>query len=448
MNVYQTVLDLIVNRLFEGIIILLLYTYVVGKSSFIRQNRLQSFMFVVTYTVFSQWIDMFMVRGINTLFYVVFCILILSFITKTSFFSSVIAIAIIDIFFVIIELFIVVLSILILRKDYNSLFNIVSYSVFGGIIVRGIEFFILFLVYNAKKSLFNFRLFKKENYIVSTGLIQMFIFCVLVPIFLAGIYIENKNLIFQILTLLLWILTTIFGVIDFIEREKITKANYQFKLQEANIENMKEIIGILRKSHHDIANHLNTIAAIARMNEGNTNQKVEEYVSNITNDLKQSYKSYNTGNEYINGLLAVKYTHAFDMGIRLEVDFEAKLSLIDVGDQALISIVSNIIDNAIQALENQHDGTDRFISVSGYMEGEKYTLSICNNGPVIPEKSLGKIFESGYSTKDKKNKDHGFGLYIVKKYVTRYSGEISVSSSEGETEFLIRFPVCKKVDVI
>lgn len=448
MNAYQIVLDFIINRLFEGIITFLLYIYIVGKRSFVLQNKLKSFLFVAIYTVFSQWIDMFMTHGINTFFYVIFCILILSFITKTNFYSSVIAVAIIDIFFVITELLVVVLSILILRKDYNSLFNMDSYLILGGLIVRGIEFFVLYLIYNIKKNLFNFKLFKKDNYIVSTGLIQMFIFCVLVPIFLAEIYLEKKILLFQILTLLIWILTTINGVIDFMEREKIVKTNCQFKLQEANIENMKEIISILRKNHHDIANHLNTIVAIARIKEGDTTKKIEEYVSNLTYDLKQSYKSYNTGNEYINGLLAVKYAHAFEMGIRLEVDFEAKLNLIDVDDKALISIVSNIIDNAMQALENQHDRTDRFISVSGYMESEKYILSICNNGPAIPEKSLGKIFESGYSTKNKKNKDHGFGLYIVKQYVTRHSGEITVSGMEGETEFLIRFPVCKEADVI
>jgi sensor histidine kinase regulating citrate/malate metabolism len=79
----------------------------------------------------------------------------------------------------------------------------------------------------------------------------------------------------------------------------------------------------------------------------------------------------------------------------------------------------------------------KFISVSGYLESSKYILSICNNGPAIAQQNLGKIFEIGFSTRNNENKEHGFGLYIVKQYVEENNGEISVSSCEDETEFLI-----------
>jgi sensor histidine kinase regulating citrate/malate metabolism len=84
---------------------------------------------------------------------------------------------------------------------------------------------------------------------------------------------------------------------------------------------------------------------------------------------------------------------------------------------------------------------NRFISVSGYLENSKYILSICNNGSVIPQQDLSKVFEMGFSTKNNRNKEYGFGLYITKQYIEENNGEISVSSCEDETEFIIMFPV-------
>lgn len=156
----------------------------------------------------------------------------------------------------------------------------------------------------------------------------------------------------------------------------------------------------------------------------------------INNDLKSSF----TGNNYINGLLAVKSNSAFEKGIRFEVDFETKLDAINIADQALISIISNIVDNALQAMEEVTAG-DRFISVSGYIENAKYILSICNNGPAIEPQNLSRVFETGFSTKNDVSKEHGFGLYIVKQYVEEHNGMISVSSCEDETEFVVRFPI-------
>lgn len=63
--------------------------------------------------------------------------------------------------------------------------------------------------------------------------------------------------------------------------------NYQFKLQEANAKNMEEVINILRKNHHDIGNHLNTILALTQKRELITLDKINEYVYSI-NKLKTS----------------------------------------------------------------------------------------------------------------------------------------------------------------
>nr|WP_242649483.1 ATP-binding protein [Clostridium kluyveri] len=64
-----------------------------------------------------------------------------------------------------------------------------------------------------------------------------------------------------------------------------------------------------------------------------------------------------------------------------------------------------------------------------------------DNGDVIPENIIEKIFNRGFSTKVKQNDLHGFGLYITKQLVEKNNGTISVESITEKTKFLIKFKI-------
>lgn len=103
------------------------------------------------------------------------------------------------------------------------------------------------------------------------------------------------------------------------------------------------------------------------------------------------YHYYNSGDDYIDGLLAVKSNFAFEHNITLEVDFEQILNtaaLIDPYD--LICILSNIVDNAFDAVLMNKKQKNHFILC--YNLGQNYCLSISNNGPPIPQEKLDLIF--------------------------------------------------------
>ena len=70
-------------------------------------------------------------------------------------------------------------------------------------------------------------------------------------------------------------------------------------------------------------------------------------------------------------------------------------------------------------------------------------LKIQNNGPKIPKKILDKIFDNGFTTKENKESNNGFGLAIVKELVESYNGKVQVSSTDKFTEFTIFLPTIK-----
>ncbi|MFQ9247465.1 MAG: ATP-binding protein [Clostridium paraputrificum] len=58
----------------------------------------------------------------------------------------------------------------------------------------------------------------------------------------------------------------------------------------------------------------------------------------------------------------------------------------------------------------------------------------------IDDDKIDKIFDVGFSTKENSDKNHGFGLAIVKEIVDKNKGNIEVFSNAENTQFKISLP--------
>ena len=75
----------------------------------------------------------------------------------------------------------------------------------------------------------------------------------------------------------------------------------------------------------------------------------------------------------------------------------------------------NLIRNSMQA-----DASEVNISVN--IDNGNYIIYFEDNGKGIPETSIEKIFEPGFTTKEK---GMGIGLKITKRYIESIGGEIN-----------------------
>lgn len=102
-----------------------------------------------------------------------------------------------------------------------------------------------------------------------------------------------------------------------------------------------------------------------------------------------------------------------------------------------IHVVRNIIINAYQAMERQREGR-LVIETDEDETGKIAYIRFKDNGPGIKRKDLDHIFEPDYTTREGGN---GLGLWMVKTYLNRMNGNISVESSfrHGAT-FTIQMP--------
>ncbi len=103
----------------------------------------------------------------------------------------------------------------------------------------------------------------------------------------------------------------------------------------------------------------------------------------------------------------------------------------------LRQLLHNLIKNAIEATENTILPCIKITTIC--QDTENMTLSICDNGPGIPEESQNWIFEPYASDKPKGT---GLGLAIVRKIVEEHRGKITLNSSPNDgTCFIITLPV-------
>jgi signal transduction histidine kinase len=102
----------------------------------------------------------------------------------------------------------------------------------------------------------------------------------------------------------------------------------------------------------------------------------------------------------------------------------------------LIRVFNNLIQNAVQAIGNNKDGS---ITIYLDKEGQEFLISVADNGPGIPDEMVDKIFSPSFTTK---SSGMGLGLALVRSIIIEAGGSITFESSpDVGTTFFIRLPI-------
>lgn len=194
---------------------------------------------------------------------------------------------------------------------------------------------------------------------------------------------------------------------------------------------MDELNRALRAQRHDFLNHLQVVFSLIEMEEY---KEAGDYIEKVYGDMQSVSKAMRTDSPAINALLRAKLADCENAGILTELDSSGAWKNLPMPVWEFCRVLSNLIDNAIDALENTPNSSLRLMlreDVHGY------AFSVANNGPAIPENSMRCIFEAGVSSH---GEGRGMGLYIVRKTLEKYGGEIHVTSDDSRTIFSGHIP--------
>jgi signal transduction histidine kinase len=123
-------------------------------------------------------------------------------------------------------------------------------------------------------------------------------------------------------------------------------------------------------------------------------------------------------------------------GITVQCEFDEKLPCIQAYGNELNQVWTNIIDNAISAM----DGDGKII-IKTFQKEDWLIIQIKDTGPGIPEDIQSKVFDPFFTTKAP-GEGTGLGLNISHNIIVqKHKGKIAVHSVPGETCFEVRLPL-------
>lgn len=179
-------------------------------------------------------------------------------------------------------------------------------------------------------------------------------------------------------------------------------------LQNQNTENFKKI-------RHDMRKHL--VNAVTLIEKGKYETAVE-LLKNAEDDIGKTAAATNaaSGSEIVDAIIVSKFAVCESRQIVFKFKTE-RLDKINIDVLDLSSLLSNMIDNAIEAAS---ESDDPFVELNIFQYNAY--LTICVKNSYIGNKVLVRTSNCPASTKNDST-SHGFGSRIIKDIALKYEGE-------------------------
>lgn len=207
------------------------------------------------------------------------------------------------------------------------------------------------------------------------------------------------------------------------------RTELQGALGELN--SMRVFAESLRSQAHESANRLHTIVTLVEMGRG------DEAVQFATTELELSQRlvdrlSDTVGEPALAALLLGKSAQADERGINLTITDDTELSAegdrVPLSPQELITVVGNLIDNALDAC----DRDDPWVEVTVRLDDTELLIQVADSGAGMDPAEFAKAMQRGYSTKTgSEHGRRGLGLALVAQIVKRHHGTLNAEVTYG-----------------
>lgn len=242
---------------------------------------------------------------------------------------------------------------------------------------------------------------------------------------------ENYSSFMQILMLALTLLTCIIITRVIIVKERNYSMDNIIAILGEQMEkltghynelNKKEIQ--LRQFRHDTKNLL---LVLHSMIENGKNDKALNYIEKIETMYQKTTKAYDTGNFIADALISYKAHEAEKFNTKIY--FNGIMPDSKVSDVDMVILLSNILDNALEACE-KIEGEKKII-IDSVINKQIWVLTVKN-----PVKENINIQMNQLETSKENKKLHGYGIINMEKVTDSYNGLLKLECYNGE--FFVR----------
>ncbi len=206
------------------------------------------------------------------------------------------------------------------------------------------------------------------------------------------------------------------------------------------LDSVTNLTNALRAQQHEYANRIHTVTGLVELGRFDDAKTYLGEISAMDADLAEKLND-KIANQTVTALLLAKVVIAREKGVTLTIDPQASLAELALDVNAQITVIGNLLDNAIDASVGKKDATVTLL-IESSLSGTK-RLTVRDNGSGLPEPRPDIVFEDGFSTKTAENSSHrGLGLAIVSRLVKQVGGTITCYNNHGAV-FVVEIPVQK-----
>jgi len=206
------------------------------------------------------------------------------------------------------------------------------------------------------------------------------------------------------------------------------------------LDNARSVSEALRAQAHDFSNRLHTIAGLIELGRQEEAIRLTTESSSVSQELTESLLE-RVGDPVLGALLLGKSAVAAERGIQFRLSPDSRLDGDAGHPRDLITVVGNLIDNALDAAAISSNGGPRWVEVSIRKDAGDVLIQVHDSGPGIGLGESERIFSEGYTTKlAGPGSRRGLGLALVKQVAARRGGEVTVLN-QGGALFTVRLPL-------
>ncbi len=198
----------------------------------------------------------------------------------------------------------------------------------------------------------------------------------------------------------------------------------------------------LRAQAHEFTNQLHTISGLIQLGEYDN---VVQYITALSKARAQLVDEVTgrVGDPALAALLIAKASLAAERGVGLRVSDASWLDRLDELSADLVTVVGNLIDNALEAVGSTPDD---WVEVDLRQRADVVEVVVSDSGPGIAPELADEVFTSGFTTKVAADGgQRGFGLALTRLVCTRRGGDVSVQNGDGAV-FRARLPIAGGAD--
>lgn len=238
-----------------------------------------------------------------------------------------------------------------------------------------------------------------------------------------------------------------------IERKEIERLKLENEVQKKLLEQLEKFKRTLFQFVHDVQSPVSGILSMAKNfklpeSERLALRDAAMRVGDMSRNLLSKYNKQDSDATILEvaepvlisvailDLLTEKRYQFKDRAIRFEDAFEDYFAFINIEPGAFSRMVSNIINNAVDAFDHKEGK----VTVRLKASKAEVIVTIEDNGKGMPPELIEKIMNNIAVTEGKKD-GHGIGLTQVRETLMRNHGEFKIESTVGKgTKVILTFP--------